>query len=126
MKHVTMKLRIFDYLAIVFTLAIILLLAINVYGNSGEARFVTIEASGTSYVYMLDKDQTIQVPGPLGKTTVRIADSEVFVTDSPCRDKLCIKAPPLKKAGEWNACMPNKVFIRITGNHDTSLDSLSY
>ena len=75
---------------------------------------------------MLDTDRTIEIPGPLGITTVRIADSEVFVEDSPCRDKLCVQASPLKKPGEWNACMPNKIFIRISEGQEQELDSLSF
>ncbi len=121
-----MRLRLFDYFSISLSLAVIVLLSVSAYGGSSDARYVDIEASGKKYVYMLNKDQTVGVPGPLGITTVRIKDSRVFVTDSPCRDKLCIKAPPLKKAGEWNACLPNKVFIRITGRQDEKLDSLSY
>ena len=75
---------------------------------------------------MLDKDRIIEIPGPLGITTVKIVDSEVFVEDSPCRDKLCVQASPLNKAGDWNACMPNKVFIRIPDSTENELDSLSF
>ncbi len=121
-----MKLRIFDYLSIVISLVIIAFVSVAVYGKNGKAQTVTINASGKSYVYMLDTDRTVDVPGPLGKTVVKIENSTVFVTSSPCRDKLCILAPPLKKAGEWNACMPNRVFIRIAGSKDEKLDSLSY
>jgi len=121
-----MKLRIFDYLSIVFSLVIIVFVSVSVYGKNGKAQTVTIDASGKSYVYMLDTDRTVDVPGPLGITEVKIENSAVFVTSSPCRDKLCILAPPLKRAGEWNACMPNKVFIRISGNKDKEPDSLSY
>ena len=121
-----MKLRIFDYFFIVLTLAVIVVVSISAYSGGGTAESVIIEASGETYIYMLDTDQTIEIPGPLGNTIIRIVDSEVFVEDSPCRDKLCMTANPLSKAGEWNACMPNKVFIRIPENKDQELDSLSF
>jgi len=121
-----MKLRIFDYLSIVISLVVIAFVSVSVYGKNEKAQTVTIDASGKSYVYMLDTDRVIDVPGPLGITVVKIENSAVFVTDSACKDKLCILAPPLKKAGEWNACMPNKVFIRISGKKDNEPDSLSY
>ncbi len=120
------KLRVFDYLSILLSLTVIVLLSVSVYGGNTAARYVDIEASGKNYVYMLNKNQTVKVHGPLGITTIQIKNSTVFVTDSPCKDKLCIKALPLKKAGEWNACMPNKVFIRISGSKNTAVDSLSY
>ncbi len=121
-----MKLKVFDYFFIILTLTVITFVSVSAYSGGGTAESVVIEASGGTYVYMLDTDRTIEVPGPLGNTIVRIVDSEVFVEDSPCRDKLCVLAAPLSKAGEWNACMPNKVFIRIPENQDIELDSISY
>ena len=121
-----MKLKIFDYFFILLTLTVIVLVSISAYSGTGAAESVIIEASGEAYVYILDTDQTIEVPGPLGNTIIRIIDSEVFVEDSPCRDKLCVLASPLNKAGEWNACMPNKVFIRIPDSKQQELDSLSF
>ena len=121
-----MKLKIFDYFFIILTLAVIVVVSISAYNGGGTAESVVIEAPGEKYVYMLDTDRTIEVPGPLGSTIVRIVDSEVFVEDSPCRDKLCVTAAPLHKAGEWNACMPNKVFIRIPDSKQQELDSLSF
>lgn len=121
-----MKLKIFDYIAIIIYLTVIILVSISAYSGSGTAETVVIEASGETYIYMLDTDRTIEVKGPLGITVIKILDSEVFVEDSPCRDKLCIQAAPLNKSGEWNACMPNKVFIRIPDSTDNELDSLSF
>ena len=89
-----MKLRIFDYFFIVLTLAVIVVVSISAYSGGGTAESVIIEASGETYIYMLDTDQTIEIPGPLGNTIIRIVDSEVFVEDSPCRDKLCVLAAP--------------------------------
>jgi hypothetical protein len=121
-----MKLRIFDYFFIILTLTVIAFVSVSAYSGGGTAESVIIEASGETYVYMLDTDRTIEVPGPLGNTIVKIVDSKVFVEDSPCRDKLCVLAAPLNKAGEWNACMPNKVFIRIPESEEQDLDSLSF
>ena len=121
-----MKLKFFDYFFIILTLIVIVVVSMSAYSGGGSAESVIIEASGETYVYMLDTDRTIEVPGPLGNTIVRIVDSIVFVEDSPCRDKLCVLASPLHKAGEWNACMPNKIFIRIPESNDQELDSLSF
>jgi len=120
------KLKIFDYISIIIYLAVIILVSIAAYSGNGTAKSVSIKAAGETYIYMLDTDRTIEVKGPLGRTFIKILDSEVFVEESPCRDKLCIQAAPLNKSGEWNACMPNKVFIRISDSEDNELDSLSY
>ena len=121
-----MKLKLFDYFFIILSLTVIVVVSVSAYSGAGTAESVIIETPEETYIYMLDTDQTIEVPGPLGNTIIRIVDSEVFVEDSPCRDKLCMLADPLSKAGEWNACMPNKVFIRIPDRKQQELDSLSF
>ena len=121
-----MKLKLLDYAAIIISISVIVFISYSVYAAGGEPGTVTVEASGKSYVYMLDGDRKVSVPGPLGETEIVIKDGEVFVESSPCRDKLCVKAPPLKKPGDWNACLPNKVFIRISGSDSNEPDSLSY
>ncbi len=103
-----------------------MLVSVSAYSGSGIAESVSIEAAGETYIYMLNTDRTIEVEGPLGITKIIILESEVFVEDSPCRDKLCVQASPLNKSGEWNACLPNKVFIRIPDSAENELDSLSF
>lgn len=121
-----MKLKVFDYFFIILTLTVIAIVSVSAYTGGGTAQSVVIEALGETYVYMLGTNRTIEVQGSLGITTVKIVNSEVFVEDSPCRDKLCVLAAHLNKAGEWNACMPNKVFLRIPKSKDQELDSVSF
>ncbi len=121
-----MKLKFFDFFIISLFIGIIVLISVSTYNKGGEAESVIIEAEGKSSVYMLDTDRRIEAPGPLGNTIVIIENREVFVEDSPCRDKLCVIAGPISKPGEWNACMPNKVFIRIPESTQQEIDSISY
>ncbi len=107
-------------------LGIIVFISVSTYRKGGKAESVIIEAEGKSYIYMLDTDRRIEAPGPLGNTIIIIENREVFIIDSPCRDKLGIIAGPINKPGEWNACMPNKIFLRIPDSTDNELDSLSF
>ena len=78
-------------------------------------------------LYPLDQDQRIEVRGPLGATVIEIADGRVRVVSSPCRDKLCILKGDLVKIGDWTACMPNRVMLKIEGkDKDEGPDELSY
>jgi hypothetical protein len=120
------KLKIFDYIFIILFIGIIIFVSITSYTTEGTATTVEIDTSGGQYIYMLDTDQKITVDGPLGSTVIIIENAEVYVEESPCKDKLCIQTSRLTKAGEWNACMPNKVFIRIPESTETELDSLSF
>ncbi|MCX7949534.1 MAG: NusG domain II-containing protein [Treponemataceae bacterium] len=87
-----------------------------VYEGAQDNLQVVIEASGSRWVYPLSSIQHLAIPGPLGTTFVEIHQGEAYISDSPCPDKLCVAMGKLKKAGDWAACLPNRVFVRIAGN----------
>ena len=68
-----------------------------------------------TFLYPLDETRTILAKGPLGVTEVRIAASQVWVDDSPCANKVCIAMGKIRSPGQFVACLPNGVFVRITG-----------
>jgi hypothetical protein len=78
------------------------------------ARRVHITAEGAEYaVVPLDEDRIINVPGPLGKTTVEIKGGRVRVLDSPCPNKTCVSQGWVEGPGETIVCLPNRVSITV-------------
>ena len=53
---------------------------------------------------------------PAGVSTQQVDNDRVRVTESPCRDKICIAAGWLEKTDDWTACLPNRVFVRVVDN----------
>ena len=95
---------------------------------TGEGDMVRIEVNGREFANVsLQDDQTILVPGPLGNTEVVIHEHEVFVQDSPCRAKICVKMGHVSQAGQMVVCVPNKVSIRVLGKkgQDLPYDAIS-
>ena len=83
---------------------------------AGEGDMVRIEVDGREFANVsLRDDQTLLVPGPLGNTTVVVHQHEVFVQESPCRAKICVKMGHVSQAGQMVVCVPNKVSIRVLG-----------
>lgn len=90
----------------------------------GTSLLVLNRQSGTRYVQMtgetgewiapLNKDAEYQIPGPLGITYMHIHNGTAAIVDSPCKNKLCILAGAISEPNQWVACLPNKVFVRIT------------
>ena len=121
-----MKLRIFDALAV--SLSLVAIAAFSVYAYSGRTSSaeVVIEASGSQWIYPLSVDRQEAVRGPLGDTIVVIRSGKAFVQDSPCPDKLCVHMPAISRPGQWIACLPNKVFVRVRGTSGEQVDDLSY
>ena len=92
--------------SIVFSFAVI--------KKSSESKLVlVITAPGAEYVYPLDKDSVYEVKGKLGVSTVCVKEGKAFFKESPCPNKTCMQEAPAAKAGQWSACLPNEVFIRI-------------
>jgi len=88
---------------------------------------VVIEGSGRRWVYPLDAEETIAVPGPLGNTVVRIHDSQAWVESSPCDNKTCVHAGKLRSGWNFAACLPNSVLVMIAGSDSSgAVDGASW
>jgi hypothetical protein len=102
---------------------VMILLALGLTGASAFAAYVKpqntiqvlINGSGREWVFPLDADESVAVPGPLGDTIVRIRDNQAWVESSPCTNQVCVAAGHVNAQGEWVACLPNNVFLMIEG-----------
>ncbi|MFW5686294.1 MAG: NusG domain II-containing protein, partial [Spirochaetota bacterium] len=100
---------------LVLSIATVVAASLFAYGGRAQASEVSIENDEGVFLYPLDQDREIAVRGPLGNTIVEIEDGRVHVHESPCRDKICIAAGWLSDTGQWTACLPNRVFVRVEG-----------
>jgi hypothetical protein len=83
-----------------------------VSGNHGR-KVVIEEGNEVTGSYPLSEDRTIEVQGPLGISTVVIANGEVYMADSPCTNKICIDMGHISEKGDSIICLPNRVYITI-------------
>jgi hypothetical protein len=121
-----MKLKALDFLALLISVFVIGAFSISAYAGKDTARDVVIEASGSQWIYPLNVDRRESVRGPLGETIVIIKGGSAFVEDSPCPDKLCVRMPAVSRPGQWIACLPNRVFVRVRGSSGQDVDDLSW
>jgi hypothetical protein len=74
---------------------------------------VSVSGSEGRWLYPLNAVETIRVTGPVGDTIVHIEDGMARVVYSSCRNQLCVAASPVRKHGQWIACLPNQVLVSI-------------
>jgi hypothetical protein len=87
---------------------------------------VTIRSGGRIFgVVPLSRDQTIDVPGPLGISRVNIHNRQARVALDPGMHQYCVRQGWLKRAGETAICLPNQVSIELGGSRK-NYDSLNY
>jgi hypothetical protein len=119
----------FDFLVVAAAVALTSFSAFSVYARPKASQQVIIQgASGRAWVYPLDAEEMVAVPGPLGNTVVRIHGRRAWVESSPCDNQTCVAAGHITAEGEWVACLPNNVFLLIegTGNDAGNVDSSAW
>ncbi len=116
----------FDLGAIVVSIAAAAFFCVYAYSGRAAGKELIIEASGNSWVYSLDETRTVRIKGPLGETVIDIGNGTAAFTDSPCPDKLCVNSGSLSSSGQWAACLPNGVMMRIGGAQTEKLDDVSF
>jgi hypothetical protein len=118
------SLRAADCVIFAFTLSIALLTIIPVYSGGGEGA-VSVSGDGASWVYPLDSGERLVVSGPLGDTVVDIRDGRARILSSPCTNQTCVASGAIHARGQWLACLPNRVMVRISGQA-AEVDAASY
>ena len=95
---------------------LILLLAFGLFyfmRPDSEGMFYEISINSETAVKesLFNKKRTILDCG-----AVIVCDGKsVSFESSDCPDKVCVNTGKLTKDGEWAACLPNKVFLKVTG-----------
>ena len=105
---------------------VIILLALGLTGASAFAVYVKqpqndtqvlIQGPSQAWVFPLDAEETVNVPGALGTTVVRIHENQAWVESSPCNNQICVAMGRVGYMGGFVACLPNNVILVIEGNH---------
>jgi len=113
-----------DYTVILCSAGIVVYLFMHNFFLAPAGKQVRITGMSGVLEYSLNDDRTIEVEGPLGTETVIIRDGKVWVSDSPCPEKICIKMGKKWRSGEQIVCVPNRVVIDILGEN-RSFDAIA-
>jgi len=126
MKPRAPRLRIFDYIAFALAAGLIAASAVMAYSTGSAASRLHVRTVDGDFVYDLAADAVLDFEGPIGTTRVKIENGTARVVSSPCREQLCVNTGALDAGGDWAACLPNRVFLEVTGDEESSVDALSY
>lgn len=114
-----------DFILILGVLGfIILFLVFNIQKKGSKATHLKVTSLGKVYLYSLNEDKTIYIPGRLGNTKIKIEKGMVQVIFSPCPNKTCMAKPPICLVGEWIVCLPNEVFLKIEGKDKNDTENI--
>jgi hypothetical protein len=106
--------------------ALVLFFSIRVYNPGGAPARVVVEGGGRRWEFPLDAVETLKVAGPLGDTVVELGGMRARVVSSPCANQICIAAGGIHRHGQWIACLPNQVMVRVEAGGEGELDAASW
>jgi hypothetical protein len=113
---------------IVLIIALALLPAVYIYNWSADTRATQAritDAQQHTHTIMLDHDQIIHVHGKLGDSVLQVQNGKIRFIKSPCTTKFCIHSGWLKFNGDVMACLPNGVYVEVSGG-ETKFDSINF
>ena len=97
------------------------------FAETSQELRIQVRAGDREWVYPIDEELDLEFQGPLGVSHVHIHGGEAWMSDSPCRDKICIHAGRISTIHGWIACLPNQVFLRVIGgDEDGEIDAISF
>lgn len=114
-----------DIAAFILASAVVALMAARVYSGRSGLPEVHVRGPSQEWLFPLDAERIVEVPGPLGDTVVAIRRGEARVLSSPCTEKICVKSGAISRPGQWIACLPNRVIIDIKGKRE-EVDAYSF
>lgn len=102
------------------------------HGSSGkhsQPLVLKIRISGELYgTYDLNKNQSIQIQNQYGSNTLSIQSGTVSMTESDCRNQICVQTGPIEAPGQMIVCLPHELIAEITASSDSvapSYDAIS-
>ncbi|MDR2614878.1 MAG: NusG domain II-containing protein [Candidatus Accumulibacter sp.] len=114
-----------DYLVAVCG-AILCAVSFPLTWQEGRAEKAIVRRGGEVFAELdLARNRRIEVPGPLGTTTVAVEKRRVRVVSDPGAHQYCVRQGWLERAGQIAVCAPNEVSVEIAGSRKI-YDSLNY
>ena len=97
------------------------------HGSSGkysQPLVLKIRISGELYgTYDLNQNQN-----QYGSNTLSIQNGTVSMTESDCRNQICVQTGPIEAPGQMIVCLPHELIAEITASSDSvapSYDAIS-
>ena len=111
-------------IAVFAVFAVVTVYAFSYAYSGGMARKeLLVHTPRGTFAYDMSKDRIIDIEGAIGTSRIEISGGTARFLDSPCPNKTCVQSMPISETGEWSACLPNQVFLRIEGGRASSVDA---
>jgi hypothetical protein len=84
---------------------------------------LVIKTSDSVYEISFKDEGSHVIDGHAGQATLVVKNGEAFLRNAPCPLKICEAMGPVSRSGEVILCLPNRIYIRVTGEEE--VDAIS-
>lgn len=113
MKKFFDNIKILDFAILTVITALIITVSLFIYSADNSSLYLSVRTPKGDWIYPMEENIEFAVEGEIGIVKIKIEAGEAFVVSSACSNQSCVLAPKLKAHGDWNACLPNKVFLSV-------------
>lgn len=114
-----------DFATLAAALAVCVLSVLMLWRGGAPDKAV-VRAGGKVFAeFGLGRPQVVEVPGPLGVTTIEIEPGRARVVSDPGPRQYCVRQGWLTRSGAVAICAPNEVSLALAGGA-ADYDSLNY
>ena len=93
-------------------------------GKHSQPLVLKIRISEELYgTYDLNKNQSIQIQNQYGSNTLSIQSGTVSMTESDCRNQICVQTGPIEASGQMIVCLPHQLIAEIIASSDSTAPS---
>lgn len=96
------------------------------FGKTGAVAIIEQDGETISELDLNKDTELVLDDGNGGSNTITVADGKIAVTDANCPDLVCVHTGAISQTGEVIACLPHKLIITISGNDDSSIDTIGW
>ena len=111
-----------DFILLMLVL-IIGVVGISLVNSANKGTTAEIKVDGETVETILLQDDYFEKE--INGVIVCCENSEIYVKESTCPDKVCVRSGRISKAGEGIICAPNRVAVEISGKDKNQLDALT-
>ncbi|HED40565.1 MAG TPA: NusG domain II-containing protein [Chromatiales bacterium] len=114
-----------DYCVVLFAALLLPYLYITQWTGNESGITASIMSGSSTTQLSLAHDHTVEVAGTLGTSVIKIEGGKIRFVTAPCLGKQCIHSGWLQHAGEFAACLPNRISIAVLGE-TPRFDSINF
>ena len=94
------------------------------FGKAGATAIIEQDGETISELDLSKDTELVLDDGNGGSNTITVKDGKIAVTEANCLDLVCVHTGAISQTGEVIACLPHKLIITISEEHNDALDAI--